>query len=631
MSNQQIAADVLKLVGGKENINSVIHCATRLRFKLKDESAAKTEELKNHPDVIQVVQSGGQYMVVIGSHVNEVYKELTSLAGLGAATSDEDSPKEKQGIVNTFIDVISGIFTPFLGVLAGTGVMKGLLNLAVFLGWISTDSGAYQILYAAADAFLHFLPIALAITAARKFKANEFLAAALAMAMLYPGILTFAATADSFDFFGIPVIFSADIGGYASTVIPIILAVFIQSKVERFVRSFVPRYLSIFAVTLLTLLVMAPLTFIVIGPLGLVIGSVLGGVIEGVYNFSPIVGGILIGAFWQILVIFGMHWGVVPLAIMNLGTNGFDTLLPLAVAGVIAQSGASFAVALKAKDTKLKGLASSGAVTAIFGITEPTVYGVTLPLKKPFYAACIGGAVGGAIAGFFAVKSFAFSASIFIIPNMISTIEGVESNFVAGIIALVAAFVVAFVLTLVLGFDEKKQDEALEENENGTAPVAPTPVQTEDGKEVIASPLTGAIVALEDVQDAVFSSGAMGEGIAVEPTVGELRAPGNGEITTIFPTGHAVGITTEDGVEILMHIGMDTVEMNGEGFTKHVKQGDKIKTGDLLVTFDIEAIKAAGKLTVTPIVVTNTANFKEVEVSNVEKVAFGAEILTIVK
>lgn len=633
MSNHEIAADVLKLVGGTENINSVVHCATRLRFKLKDESVAKTEELKNHKGIIQVVQSGGQYQVVIGSHVSEVYKELISITGLGEKEGTDETPKEKQGIVNTFIDVISSIFTPFLGVLAGTGVMKGLLSVIVFFGWMSRDSGTYQLLYATADGFLNFLPIALAFSSAKKFKANQYLAVALAMALVHPDLTAFVATSD-LDFIGIPVIFG---NGYASTVIPIILAVYIQGHIERFVRKIVPRAISIFAVTLLTLLIMAPLTFTVIGPLGLIIGSVLGSAVSGIYSFSPILAGLIVGGFWQVLVIFGMHWGLVPLAINNLTLNGYDTLLPMATAAVIAQAGASFAVFLKAKEVKLKSLASSGALTAIFGITEPTVYGVTLPLKRPFIAGCISGAIGGALIAFFDVKTFAFSASIFIIPNFISSIPGVESNVAAGAIVLLITFVTGAVLAFALGFQENKEDVALEEvNKKETSNVKQVPEVAAASiageavkRETIGSPLTGKVVALQNVADDVFSSEALGKGIAVEPTVGELHAPANGEVTSIFPTGHAVGITTETGIEVLMHIGMDTVELGGKGFMAHVKQGDKVKKGDLLVKFNIKTIKEAGKHIITPVVITNTGNFKDVLPLNKKEVTFGDDFLTI--
>jgi len=452
MSNQQVAADVLEFVGGKANINSVIHCATRLRFNLKDESIAKTSELKDHPVVIQVIQSGGQYQVVIGSHVSEVHKELVILADILEGSSERgdghEEKGEKQGIITTFVDVISSIFTPFLGALAGTGALKGVLTLLVFVGALSKESGAYQILYAGADGLITFLPIALAFTAAKKFKTNQFIAVALAMSLVYPGIAS-----EGLNFFGIPVFYGA---GYTSTVIPIILAVFLQSYVEKFFRKIVPQILKVFGISMLTLLVMVPLTYIVIGPLGLIAGSLLGKVFEALYGASALFAGIILGGFWQIAVMFGMHWGIVPLVINNLGTQGFDPFLPMAIPGLIGQAGAALGVFLMTKDVKRKGLAASGSITALFGISEPTIYGVNLPLKKPFIAGCIGGAVGGGINAFFGVKAFAFSASILSFPNFISTIDGVESNVFASIIGISLAFVIALVLTLILGFDEKK-------------------------------------------------------------------------------------------------------------------------------------------------------------------------------
>ena len=456
MSNRELASDILNLVGGKENIASVAHCATRLRFKLVDENKADAETLKNHAGVIQVVQSGGQFQVVIGSHVGDVHLELMDIAGFATVQQEvaEEESTEKKSVVNKFIDIVSGIFTPFLGVLAGTGILKGLLSLFVFLGWLDVDSGLYTVLYVTADGFFNFLPIALAYTAAKKFKTNEFIAAAIAMALLHPLAGEFNAANESFTFLGLPVIYGA---GYTSTVIPIIFAVYLQSFVEKFAKKVTPRILRTFGVALLTLIIMVPLTFIVIGPLGTVIGVVLGGIFKGIYNFSPLVAGLLLGGLWQVLVMFGMHWGIIPIAIANLGQLGFDYLLPMAVPAVIAQGGAALAVSLKAKDKKLKGLASSGAVTAIFGITEPTIYGVTLPLKKPFIAGCIGGAVGGAISGVAGAYAFGFSASVFLIPNLISNVDGVQSSVIGGVMGMIVAFIVAFIMTFVLGFEEEKK------------------------------------------------------------------------------------------------------------------------------------------------------------------------------
>ncbi|WP_314063841.1 beta-glucoside-specific PTS transporter subunit IIABC [uncultured Vagococcus sp.] len=616
--NRELAKDVLNLVGGKENVNSVVHCATRLRFKLKDESIAKTAELKNHDGVIQVVQSGGQYQVVIGSHVNDVYTELNDLSGLGESNHDASDGKGGN-IFNRLIDIISSIFTPFLGAMAGVGVLKGFLTLAAVAGWIATDSGTYKILFAAADGFFQYLPIALAFTSAKKFKTNPYIALAIAAALVHPEINA-AAAAGGLSFFGIPVIIGS--GGYLSTVIPIILAVAVQAQAEKIAKKISPDFLSIILVPLLTITVMVPLTFVVLGPIGTIVGNGLGSLYNGIYNFSPMIAGLVMGSMWQVFVMFGMHWGFVPIMMQNLSELSYDTMVPMLLAAVVAQAGASLAVMIKSKDPKRKALAGSGALTAVFGITEPTVYGVTLPLKKPFIAACIGGAVGGAIIAAAQVKNFSFGlVSLLSLPSFISTVDGVTSNVMMAIIGSIAAIVIAFVLTFVLGFDE------------GLADTTEAPAASTDSKqsELLLSPLTGSIVKLDQVADEVFSSGALGKGIAIEPTVGELRAPAKGTITTIFPTGHAVGLTTDSGIEILMHIGMDTVELEGQGFEKCVAQNDVVNAGDLLVKFDIQAIKEAGKPVITPVVITNSSDYLDVLDLDQSDIITGEEFLTVVK
>ena len=467
---------------------------------------------------------------------------------------------------------------------------------------------------------MQFLPFAIAFTAAKKFKADPFIALAVSGALLYPAITAVAGAQSGLDFFGIPVIMGPT--GYMQTVIPIIIAVWIQTYVEKFAKKISPGFLQIILVPLITVLIMVPLAFVAIGPLGTIIGAVLGKGYSAIFGFSPIVAGAVMGGLWQVFVMFGMHWGFIPIALVNLTTNGYDTMTAMLLGAVIAQAGAALAVAIKTKSEKRKALAISGTLTAVFGITEPTVYGVTLPLKKPFYAACIGGAVGGAIIGGAGVKMFAGGLiSLLSIPGFISNIDGVESSVVMGIIGTAVSFVIAFVLTLVLGFDKEEELEA---------EVTKTSVENK-GREILKAPLTGKIVSMNDVPDEVFASGALGKGIAIEPTIGELRAPANGVVTTIFPTGHAVGLTTESGAEILMHIGMDTVELEGKGFEKLVSQGDSVKAGDLLVKFDIKAIQEAGKPVVTPIVVTNHTDYLDVLDFNQSEVIEGEDFLTLVK
>ena len=622
MDNQAVGKRVWEAVGGEKNVNSLVHCATRLRFKLKDESVADTQKLKQDPDVIQVVQSGGQYQVVIGSNVADVYQAIVDEQGLTDQSGTEDQSKNP---LNRLIDIISSIFTPFLGAMAAAGILKGFLSLATVLGWLSADTGAYQILFAAADGVFTFLPVMLAFTAAKKFKTNQFLSVAIAMALVYPAITQLAGAGGAVDFFGLPIVLAQS--GYTSSVIPIILAVWVQSKFEPLVKKVIPQFLQMIFVPMIVLLVMVPLTFLLLGPIGTVIGNGLGSLFNSIYSFSPLVAGLIMGSLWQVFVMFGMHWGFVPIMFLNIEQYGFDVMVPMLLPAVLAQGGAALAVAIRTKDTKLRSLGISSTITSLFGITEPTVYGVTLPLKKPFVVACLSAGIGGAMIGFAGVKAFSSGlVSLLTIPTFISTNQAVESNVTMAILATALSFVLAFVGTLIVGFDETVQDEKLETNQQTTAGDT-----ISSARHNLKSPLSGKVLPLSDVPDKVFSSGAMGKGLAIDPEKGELIAPADGEITTIFPTGHAVGLTTKDGIEILMQIGMDTVELEGQGFETFVKQGDQVKAGDLLVRFDIEAIKAAGYSVITPIVITNTEHFADVLELNQEELIASEDFLAIVK
>ncbi|MDY3028233.1 MAG: beta-glucoside-specific PTS transporter subunit IIABC [Enterococcus hirae] len=622
MDNQAVGKRVWEAVGGEKNVNSLVHCATRLRFKLKDESVADTQKLKQDPDVIQVVQSGGQYQVVIGSNVADVYQAIVDEQGLTDQSGTEDQSKNP---LNRLIDIISSIFTPFLGAMAAAGILKGFLSLATVLGWLSADTGAYQILFAAADGVFTFLPVMLAFTAAKKFKTNQFLSVAIAMALVYPAITQLAGAGGAVDFFGLPIVLAQS--GYTSSVIPIILAVWVQSKFEPLVKKVIPQFLQMIFVPMIVLLVMVPLTFLLLGPIGTVIGNGLCSLFNSIYSFSPLVAGLIMGSLWQVFVMFGMHWGFVPIMFLNIEQYGFDVMVPMLLPAVLAQGGAALAVAIRTKDTKLRSLGISSTITSLFGITEPTVYGVTLPLKKPFVVACLSAGIGGAMIGFAGVKAFSSGlVSLLTIPTFISTNQAVESNVTMAILATALSFVLAFVGTLIVGFDETVQDEKLETNQQTTAGDT-----ISSARHNLKSPLSGKVLPLSDVPDKVFSSGAMGKGLAIDPEKGELIAPADGEITTIFPTGHAVGLTTKDGIEILMHIGMDTVELEGQGFETFVKQGDQVKAGDLLVRFDIEAIKAAGYSVITPIVITNTEHFADVLELNQEELIASEDFLAIVK
>lgn len=448
---KDLAKKIITGVGGRENVVGLIHCATRLRFNLKDEGLAETEKLKAEPEILEVVSSGGQYQVVIGHQVAAVYQAIVVEYGL-----TENQPKAsatQKNIFNRLIDVISSIFTPFLGPLAAAGVLKGFLALAVVAGWLSNQSSTYLILYAAADGVFNFLPVLLAFTAAQKFKTNQYLAVLIAFALVYPTITTAAAAGTSLTFLGLPVVLASS--GYVTTAIPILLAVYVQSKLEPLVNKIVPTALKTVLVPLIILVVMVPLTFLALGPLGTIVGNILGSGFHGVYNFSPLVAGFIMGGLWQVFVMFGLHRGFLPVMLLNMSQLGYDYITPMLLASVVAQSGAALAVALRTKDVKLKSLGFSAFLTALFGITEPSVYGVNLPLKKPFFSACLAGGIGGAVIGFGGVKTFSFGlVSVLSIPAFISTKSGVASSLSMAALGLAGAFVLAFIFTLT-SFKEK--------------------------------------------------------------------------------------------------------------------------------------------------------------------------------
>ncbi|MCE4047412.1 MULTISPECIES: beta-glucoside-specific PTS transporter subunit IIABC [Bacillaceae] len=635
MKYEQLAKDIIANVGGKENVSNVVHCITRLRFKLKDEGKANTEVLKNMDDVVTVMKSGGQYQVVIGNHVPDVYKAVVTVGGFQGQEQVDEEEGPKGSLFSRFIDMISSIFTPVLGVLAASGMIKGFNALFVALGWLTNTSGTYQILNAAGDALFYFLPIFLGYTAIKKFGGTPFIGMAIGAALVYPTLSTlttgdplytvFAGTMFEspiyVTFLGIPVILMS----YSSSVIPIILSTFFAAKVEKWLRSFIPDVIKTFVVPLLTLLIVIPITFMVIGPIATWASSLIGAGSLFIYNLSPLIAGILLGGLWQVIVIFGLHWGLVPIAINNVATMGFDTILATVFAASFAQIGAVLAILIKTKDKKLKSLSIPAFISGVFGVTEPAIYGITLPLKKPFIISCIGAAAGGAVLGFANVKGYIIGGlGIFGIPTYISP-DGLGMDLWGALIAIVVAFVVAFILTYLFGGIGKEQkNSSNSEVKAASNEVAAAVVQ----HEVITSPLNGEVKLLSEVEDAAFSTGALGHGLAIEPTEGKLYAPVSGTVSALFPTNHAIGITTDSGADILIHIGMDTVQFEGKHFRAHTVQGEYVEKGQLLIEFDMEEIRKAGKLLTTPVVVTNYKDFN-MELTNKKQVTTVDELLKL--
>ncbi|MVX66384.1 PTS beta-glucoside transporter subunit IIABC [Clostridium chromiireducens] len=631
MKYEQLAKDIITNVGGKENVNSLTHCITRLRFKLKDESKANTDILKNMDGVVTVVKSGGQYQVVIGNHVPDVYADVVAVGGF--ATASEDNSNEKMSPFNKFIDTVSGVFTPILGVLAATGMIKGFNALFIALHILNTTDGTYQILNATGDCLFNFFPIFLGYTAANKFKANKFIGMAIGAALVYPSLagLTvppaqplytlFAGTLIEspvyITFLGIPVILMS----YTSSVIPIILATYVGAKIENGFKKVIPDVVKAFLVPFCTLLVIVPLTFIVIGPIATWAGKLLGALTLSIYSLSPVVAGLFMGAFWQVFVIFGLHWGFIPIAINNLTVLHQDPILGLIFAASFAQTGVVGAILLKTKNTKLKSLCIPAFISGIFGVTEPAIYGITLPRKKPFILSCIGGSLGGAILGIMGSNIYMVGGlGIFGIPGYIGP-NGMDSGFYGSIVAMIAGFLIGFILMF---FTKLEDDADSSKSMNDSNTVNPLVKQ-----EILVSPVKGEVKSLSEVKDEAFSKGALGKGIAISPTEGKIVAPVDGVLTTFFPTGHALGITSTNGAEILIHVGMDTVQLEGKHFYPKAKQGESVKKGQVLLEFDVKAIEKEGYSLITPVVITNSDNYLDVIETDKKVVDYNEDLLRV--
>lgn len=631
----ELAQDIVAHVGGKENITKLVHCVTRLRFSLKDESKADTEYLMKRDGVVTVVKAGGQYQVVIGNHVPDVYETVLKVAGInGEGSVDADDDVVEGNLFDRFIALVSGLFQPMLGTLSAAGMIKGVVAIMAALGVAKTD-GAYVILNAAGDGLFQFLPLILAITAAKRFKMNPFTALAIGFALVYPNIAaSFTAEKPLYTlfagspiespvfstFFGIPIIFPSST--YLSTVLPIIAAVWVGAKIEKSFKKIIPDVVKVFIVPFFTLLVTVPLAFLVIGPVMSWASDLVGAVFTGIYDFNPVIYGLVLGAAWQVLVMFGLHWGLVPLAILEL-QKGPGVILVASIAICFAQAGALINIMMRTKEEKVRQLSIPAFISALFGVTEPAIYGITLPMRTPFIMTCISGALTGAYLSFFDVKMQVLGGmGLFAIPSFIEA--GNSMTLIHFLIAIVANFVLGFGLTQLVKIpnlfgDSGVKAKAEETKENQSAGQA----------QVIASPLTGKVLPLSETPDAVFASGAMGQGVAIEPSVGEVVAPADGTIRLLFPTNHAIGLATDDGAELLIHVGMDTVELDGKGFTAHVVQGSKVKKGQLLLSFDMEAIQEAGYSVVTPVIVTNSADYQAVEVLAEGQIDLGQNLLDI--
>ncbi|HAU3224141.1 TPA: PTS beta-glucoside transporter subunit IIABC [Salmonella enterica subsp. houtenae] len=626
----ELAKKIVAGVGGADNIISLMHCATRLRFKLKDESKAQADVLKKTAGIIMVVESGGQFQVVIGNHVADVFRAVNEVAGVGDKTQLVTESDNKGNIFNRFIYVISGIFTPLIGLLAATGILKGILAVALSCQWTTEQSGTYLILFSASDSLFYFFPVILGYTAGKRFGGNPFVTMVIGGALVHPLILKAFENEQGADaliphFMGIPV----TLINYTSSVIPIIFSAWLCSMLERKLNAWLPSAIKNFFTPLLCLVVITPITFLVVGPLSTWVSELIAAGYLYLYNAVPWFAGAVMGGLWQIFVMFGLHWGLVPLCINNFTVLGYDTMMPLLMPAILAQVGAALGVFLCEREAQKKVVAGSAALTGLFGITEPAVYGVNLPRKYPFVIACISGALGAALIGYAQTKVYSFGLpSIFTFMQTIPP-TGVDYTVWASVIGGAIAIGCALTGTVVLHFIFKDKKSV-------SAPLCTTQPEryTErksDDLAIISSPLTGDIVPLSDVADATFASGLLGKGIAITPSIGEVLSPVSGRVASLFATLHAIGIESDDGVEILIHVGIDTVKLNGQYFTAHTKPGDHVKPGDCLISFDIPSILAAGFDLTTPIVISNSDDYTDVLPLATTNINGGEPLLSVIQ
>ena len=604
MDYQAIAKEILKDVGGKDNIVDVTHCYTRLRFILKDTKQANKEALLQTEGVISVVESGGQYQVVLGNKVAHVYNALEPL--LAQQLTTKTSTKEKNSLGNRILNTVAAIFTPVVPAIAASGMLKGILAIAVMVAnnFYQVDLkplNTYIILSAASDAPFYFMPVILGYSAAKVFKTNEYIAMVIGATLCYPTIVSLMTEESAVTLFGLHVTKA----NYVSTVIPIILAIFILAYVQRFLEKVIPEVLKIIMVPTLSLLLMIPATLLLFGPIGIYLGDGVNWLYYYIMNLSPILLGGFIGGIWCVLVIFGAHRGLVPIGINDVARTGRQNLLAFAGAANFSQAGAAFGVFVRTKNKDLKAVAASATVTALFGITEPAIYGANLRLKKPMIYAVASGAAGGALMGWGGSYGTAFAnQGLLTIPVYA---EAGTKAFICYLLGCGIAFFGAFLLTIFLGFNDLPLDESRQE------PGLKTEAGTVKEKQRIQAPVQGQLVSLDQINDEVFASQQMGKTLAIYPTEEQIVSPGNGQVTALYPTHHAIGLKLDNGAEILLHIGINTVELKGRGFERFVKAGERVRLGQKLLSFDKQIIQAAGYDPTVLVIVTNTAEMAVIE------------------
>lgn len=612
-SYDSLAKKIISLVGGEENIINLTHCVTRLRFKLKSEEKADEQELKKIKEVLSIVKGNGQFQVVVGSIVEDLFNSIQNIIKLD---NSEVTEEKKSGTFFTrTLNMMSAILNPIVIALAGAGMIKALLViLTTTLGILDTTGSTYKILSAAGNSVFYFLPLFLAFSSAKAFNCNPYVALAIVATLMEPNFVgLMKKPGDITSFLGIPVVLM----GCSGSLVPAIISILVYSKLEKLLKRIIPKNIELFALSFVALLIMVPLTIIVIGPIGVQLADIVGNLVNYLSEKNGLITGAVIGAGWTFLVMLGVHWGVVPVMINNISSYGYDVIRPMIAAATFASAGAAFGVFLKAKNKENKAYALSATIPALLGgVTEPIVYGISLKYKKPFIAQVIGGAIAGGFMGMMKTK-----AMVYVFPALTTLPAFLGDTFIYYIIGISLAFFITAIITFILGIEE--ETEISEDKREVT--------NTKSDKKTITinSCIEGNAIELNKVNDEAFASEMMGKGIGIVPTKGILYAPADGEISTVFVTKHAVGMITNDGTEILMHIGINTVELDGKGFVKKVDDGQKVKAGDILIEFDIDLIKESGYDTTTIMIVSNTEDYSSVKSLNLGNVNKQTKVLEI--
>lgn len=611
----QLAKEVVAAVGGKENIVNVTNCMTRLRFVLKDDSIPDKDKVAGIKGVKGVMNQGGQYQVIIGTHVSEVVKDVrreAQISGEGSINKEDMKLIKKDSLWNRFFKTISGCIMPMLGPMIAGGIIKGILVILVTAGILTKTDGTYLVLYAAGDAILYFMPVIVGFTCGKVFDCNPYVTAVIGAAFLYPDLVSAVSAEGGITFLKIPVAAAS----YTNTFLPIVLASFVASKLEKLAKKFIPSMLQLMLVPTFVLAVTVPLSWIVIGPVMNTVSSWLSKGVFGIFGMSPLLGGTLLGAFWQLVVLLGLHAAFIPILMNNLFSQGYDPVNAVLGLTVWALAGVTLGYALKNKDPEKRGIGFGSLASALCGVTEPAIYSIALPNFKLFVCAWIGGGISGGILGALGGKMYTMAGDgLFRIPAMINP-EGLDISFYGFIICALISFAVSAVLAFIMadsGVEEAEQVAEQMDTDMNNHVLEENKMISDNKETIIYAPVSGKVICREDIPDETFASGIMGEGVGIKPEEEIIVAPFDGEITSVVDTGHAVGLTSSDGVELLIHVGVDTVKMQGDGFQVFVTEGQKVKTGEKLLKFDRDKIRKAGYSDTTVVLVTNSDDYSSVK------------------